>query len=75
VRKAPEDLRFPGQWFQLETGLAYNWHRHYDATTGRYLQPDPLGLSASVRACQCPKNLEPGKSVKIERPGDAEEVR
>jgi RHS repeat-associated protein len=37
------DLRFPGQWFQLETGLAYNWHRHYDASLGRYVQPDPIG--------------------------------
>jgi RHS repeat-associated protein len=36
------DLRFPGQWFQLESGLAYNWHRHYDASVGRYLQADPL---------------------------------
>ncbi|POR45082.1 RHS repeat-associated core domain-containing protein, partial [Bosea psychrotolerans] len=37
------DARFPGQWFQLETGLQYNWHRTYDPTTGRYLQTDPLG--------------------------------
>ena len=36
------NLRFPGQYFQIETGLAYNWHRHYDPTTGRYTQPDPL---------------------------------
>jgi RHS repeat-associated protein len=36
------NIRFPGQWFQLETGLAYNWHRHYDASLGRYVQPDPL---------------------------------
>ena len=39
-----QDLRFPGQWFQAETGLHQNWHRDYDPTTGRYLQADPLGL-------------------------------
>ncbi|MDX8525898.1 RHS repeat-associated core domain-containing protein [Mesorhizobium sp. MSK_1335] len=38
------DQRFPGQWFQMETGLSYNWHRHYDPSLGRYLQPDPLGM-------------------------------
>lgn len=38
------DYRFPGQWFQLESGLHYNWHRHYDTTTGRFVQPDPLGM-------------------------------
>ena len=38
------DARFPGQWFQLESGLHQNWWRHYDPTTGRYTQPDPLGF-------------------------------
>jgi RHS repeat-associated protein len=38
------NARFPGQWFQTETGLHYNWHRSYDPTLGRYTQPDPLGL-------------------------------
>jgi RHS repeat-associated protein len=38
------DARFPGQWFQSETGLHYNWHRSYDPTLGRYTQSDPLGF-------------------------------
>ncbi|MFJ1745714.1 putative T7SS-secreted protein [Streptomyces sp. NPDC088116] len=37
-------LRFPGQYFDPETGLHYNFHRHYDPEIGRYLTPDPLGL-------------------------------
>jgi RHS repeat-associated protein len=37
-----QNLRFPGQYFQIETGFAYNWNRHYDPTTGHYTQPDPL---------------------------------
>jgi RHS repeat-associated protein len=36
--------RLPGQWFQIEDGLAYNWHRNYDPTLGRYSQADPLGF-------------------------------
>jgi RHS repeat-associated protein len=43
---ASNNLRFPGQYFLIEAGLHYNWHRHYDPTLGRYLQPDPLGLEA-----------------------------
>ncbi|MFG2502559.1 putative T7SS-secreted protein [Streptomyces sp. NPDC048441] len=38
-------LRFPGQYFDPETGLHYNYSRYYDAETGRYFTPDPLGLS------------------------------
>ncbi|MET8454533.1 DUF6531 domain-containing protein [Streptomyces sp. NPDC005209] len=37
-------LRFPGQYFDPETGLHYNYFRHYDPVTARYASPDPLGL-------------------------------
>ncbi|MGP3981415.1 putative T7SS-secreted protein [Streptomyces sp. KR80] len=38
-------LRFPGQYADPETGLHYNFHRHYDPETARYTTPDPLGLA------------------------------
>ncbi|WKV75990.1 DUF6531 domain-containing protein [Streptomyces sp. PCS3-D2] len=38
-------LRFPGQYYDPETGLHYNHFRHYDPETGRYVSPDPLGLA------------------------------
>ncbi|WP_326711402.1 DUF6531 domain-containing protein [Streptomyces sp. NBC_01474] len=38
-------LRFPGQYFDPETGLHYNYFRHYDPETARYLSADPLGLT------------------------------
>lgn len=38
-------LRFPGQYFDPETGLHYNFHRHYEPGTARYLTADPLGLT------------------------------
>ncbi|MCX5604436.1 DUF6531 domain-containing protein [Streptomyces phaeochromogenes] len=37
-------LRFPGQYYDAETGLHYNCSRYYDPQTARYLSPDPLGL-------------------------------
>lgn len=38
-------LRFPGQYYDPETGLHHNCFRHYDPETGRYTSPDPLGLA------------------------------
>jgi len=40
----PYNLRFPGQYYDAETGLNYNMARDYDSTTGRYIESDPIGL-------------------------------
>lgn len=37
--------RFPGQYYDAETGLHYNLQRYYDAQTGRYVTEDPIGLA------------------------------
>ena len=42
------NLRFPGQYFDAETGLHYNYFRDYDPTTGRYVESDPIGLRGGV---------------------------
>jgi RHS repeat-associated protein len=41
-------LRFPGQYYDSETGLHYNYYRDYDPATGRYVQSDPAGLTYSL---------------------------
>ncbi|MHB1057071.1 MAG: RHS repeat-associated core domain-containing protein [Rhodanobacter sp.] len=40
------NLRFPGQYYDAETGTSYNLFRTYESATGRYLQPDPMGQAA-----------------------------
>ncbi|WP_036281129.1 RHS repeat-associated core domain-containing protein [Methylocystis sp. ATCC 49242] len=38
------NLRFPGQYYDAETGLNYNYFRDYNPKLGRYLESDPIGL-------------------------------
>jgi RHS repeat-associated protein len=38
------NLRYPGQYFDQESNLHYNYHRSYHPGGGRYTQADPIGL-------------------------------
>jgi RHS repeat-associated protein len=41
-------LRFPGQYFDKETNLHYNYFRDYDPGLGAYKQSDPVGLDGGL---------------------------
>jgi len=38
------NLRYPGQYYDTETGFMYNGARYYEPSTGRFPQPDPSGV-------------------------------
>jgi RHS repeat-associated protein len=44
------NLRYPGQLFDAESGLHYNYFRDYEPGTGRHPQPDPIGLEGGISA-------------------------
>ena len=48
VSTITNNLRFPGQYFDAETGLHYNYFRDYDPAIGRYIEWDPIGLRGGI---------------------------
>ena len=42
------NLRFPGQYYDIQSGLYYNHNRYYNPELGRYMEPDPIGLEGGL---------------------------
>jgi RHS repeat-associated protein len=42
------NLRLPGQVYDIESNLHYNYFRDYDPSLGRYVQSDPIGLEGGI---------------------------
>jgi RHS repeat-associated protein len=76
------NMRFPGHYFDPESGLHYNRFRYYSPELGRYLQSDPEGIGGGlnlyaytdnplvevdVRGLVCPKHK--GRGTGKSRPG------
>ncbi|MHB8844940.1 MAG: RHS repeat-associated core domain-containing protein [Nitrospirota bacterium] len=42
------NLRFPGQYYDAETGNNYNYFRDYNPVIGNYIEADPIGIQGGM---------------------------
>ncbi len=69
VSTITNNLRFPGQYYDAETGLNYNYMRDYNPVIGRYIESDPIGTGL-VRMTR--SGLKMG--LRVFRPGQPNDV-
>jgi RHS repeat-associated protein len=62
VKGTENNLRFPGHYFDLETGLHYNRFRYYSPIFGRYLNKDPLGHVGGINLYNFIGNSPPNQT-------------
>ena len=72
------NLRFPGQYWDKETALHYNYFRDYDPSTGRYVQSDPIGFSGGLNsyayAKDAPLNFNDFEGLRVKASGSAKRL-
>ena len=73
VNTITNNLRFPGQYFDVESGLNYNYFRDYNPVVGRYVQADPIGIKRGknhlyVYVLSNPVNLKDPRGLDFENP-------
>jgi RHS repeat-associated protein len=61
IETITNNLRFPGQYQDAETGLHYNYHRYYNPKIGRYVRADPVGFEGGLNLYSYAFN-NPGKN-------------